>query len=62
MLQQCHLLLEVLREVGEAVLGHHILLLVCGNRFSFIVVELRATRFRHNFGGVVEEDTRRHIR
>lgn len=55
MLEECNLLLQLLGEVGEVVLGHDILLLICCNCFPFIVVELGATRLSNNFGGVIEK-------
>jgi hypothetical protein len=43
MLEQSDFFLELLREVRETVLRHHILLLVCSNCFPLVVVELCST-------------------
>jgi hypothetical protein len=60
-LKQSDFLLKILRVTREVVLLHHVLLLVRCNCFSFIVVELRATRLGHNFRRIVEENTSRHV-
>ena len=39
-LKKSDFLLDLLREVGEAVLGHHVLLFVCSDGFSLVIVEL----------------------
>lgn len=44
MLQQCHFLLQLLREIREIILLHHVLLLILRHRFSLVVVELGAGR------------------
>lgn len=40
-LQQSDLLLKILRVTREVILLHHILLFVCCDSFSFVIVELR---------------------
>lgn len=57
-LEKCYLLLELLREIGEAVLRHYILLFICSYGFSFIIIELSSARLCNNFGRVIEENTR----
>lgn len=56
-LQESHLFLELFGEVSKVVLRHHILLFICSDGLSFVVVELVACRLSHYFGGVIEEDT-----
>ena len=56
-LEKCYLLLELLREIGEAILRHYVLLFICCNGFSFIIIELCSARLCDNFGRVIEENT-----
>ena len=61
MLQQCYFFLQFLREIGERVLRHHILLFVSGDCFPLVVEELGATCFSNYFGWVIEKNTSWHI-
>ena len=57
MLEQRHFLLEILRETSEIILRHHVLLLICIDRFSFIIVKLASAGFGDDLGGIVEKHT-----
>ena len=61
MLEKCHLLLEILREISEAVLRHDVLLFVGSDGFSLIIVELSSTGLSYDLCGIIEEHTSRHI-
>lgn len=61
-LKKGNFLLQLLWEVREIVLGHNILLFVGGNCLSLIVVELRSTGLGYDFGGIIKENSCRHIR
>ena len=56
-LKEGDLLLQLLGEVGEAVLRHHILLLVGCDGLPLVVVELGSARLGNDLCGVIEEDT-----
>ena len=62
MLQQSDFLLQLLWEISEIILLHHVLFFVCCHSLSFVVIELRTRGLCHNLGGVVEEHTGRHVR
>lgn len=55
-LQQCHLLLELLGELVELILGQHILLLVRADSLSLIVVKATALCLCYDLSAVVEKD------
>ena len=54
-LKKSYFFLKLLWEIGEAVLGHHILLFIGCNGFSLIIVELSSAGLRNDLGGVVEK-------
>lgn len=56
-LEQSDLLLQLLWEVGEAVLRHHVLLLISCDGFPLVVVELSSAGLGNDLRGVIEEDT-----
>lgn len=62
MLEERDLFLEFLWEGREIVLLHHVLLFVGGDCLSLVIIKLISSRLGDDLGGVIEEDTRGHIR
>lgn len=61
MLEQGHLLLQLLGELGELILGQHVLLLALTNRLALVVEEAGALLLRHDLRRVIEEHAGRVI-
>ena len=59
MLQQRDLLLELLRELVELILGQNVLLLALTDGFALVVEEATALFLRDYLGRIVEEDASR---
>ena len=57
MLKQGHLLLELLGELSELILGQHILLLTLAYRLAFVVEKATSLLLRNDLSRIIEEDS-----
>ena len=57
-LQERHLLLQLLRILGQCMRAHHVLLFRLGDGLPLEIVEVLAIQIEHNFSRVVEKDSR----